>query len=274
MVALPPDQRATAVPIVNYFDIAANFELDPAEALAFFQAKGLKATFAWQDMLGAEHDQAFTVAKMMDSDLLQTVKTKLDHALADGSTLPDFKKELIPQLQKAGWWGKQDVIDPLTGDIVSARLGSASRLNTIYRTNLQSAYAVGQWQAIEAQAEDAPFLLYDAVDDHRTRPEHQAMDGTLLPIGHPWWNSHAPSNGWNCRCGVIQLDAEQMKDHDLQVKKPPQVNTSPWTNPRTGITHQVPDDLDPGWDHNPGKARAQMLAQAAKEKAQALAQAE
>ena len=46
------------MPIVNYFEVAANFELPAVEALAFFQAKGLKPTFAWQDMLGDEHDLA------------------------------------------------------------------------------------------------------------------------------------------------------------------------------------------------------------------------
>ena len=103
------------MPIVNYFEVAADFELAPAEALAFFQAKGLKATFDWRDQLGDEHDLAFTVAKMMDLDLLHTVKRRLDSALENGDSLADFKRELIPELQKAGWWGKQDVIDPKTG---------------------------------------------------------------------------------------------------------------------------------------------------------------
>jgi uncharacterized protein with gpF-like domain len=96
------------VPLYNYFELAANFELPAVEALAFFQAKGLKPTFAWQDMLGDEHDLAFTVAKMLDNDLLGTVKGKLDKALTRGDTLADFKRELIPTLQAAGWWGKAD----------------------------------------------------------------------------------------------------------------------------------------------------------------------
>ena len=127
------------MPIVNTPEQAANFELPPLEAMAFFQAKGLKTTFAWQDLLGDEHDLAFTVAKMMDTDLMVTVKGTLDKALARGDSLADFKKELVPQLQAAGWWGKQDVIDPMSGQVVKAQLGSASRLQTIFRTNLQSA---------------------------------------------------------------------------------------------------------------------------------------
>ena len=48
--------------------------MSPDAAISYFRAKGLKPTFAWQDMLGEEHIRAFTVAKMMDADLLDTVR--------------------------------------------------------------------------------------------------------------------------------------------------------------------------------------------------------
>ena len=54
------------------------------------------------------------------------------------------------------------------------------RLQNIFRTNLQSAYAVGQWQSIEDNKETAPFLMYDAVEDHRTRlvPRPEQFEAT------------------------------------------------------------------------------------------------
>lgn len=256
--------------IVEYVELSAAFDLAPEEALAYFNAKGLKTSFAWQDMLGEEHDVAFTVAKMMDTDLLATVQNKLSDAIANGSTLADFKRELIPTLQKAGWWGKHDVIDPLTGKVVNAQLGSASRLETIFRTNIQSAYSVGAWDAIDENRTDAPLLLYDAVDDNRTRPEHAAMDGTLLPVDHPWWRTHYPPNGWNCRCGVIQLTQAEAAQNGLSFKDPPKAPLKSWTNPRTGKTELVPSDLDPGWDHNPGMARVEQIKQTAALKTAAL----
>ncbi len=108
-------------------------------------------------MIGEEHDAAITVAKMSDTDLLSYVSKQVDKMLETGSTLADFKRALIPRLQKAGWWGKQDVVDPLTGNITKAQLGSASRLEIIFRTNLQSAYAVGQWLSIQANRKTAPI---------------------------------------------------------------------------------------------------------------------
>ena len=85
---------------------------------------------------------------MLYSDLLHTVRIRLDRALGEGRTLADFKRELIPALQAAGWWGRQDIVDPLTGQVKRPQLGSASRLETIFHANLQSAYAAGHWQAI------------------------------------------------------------------------------------------------------------------------------
>ena len=43
-------------------------------------------------------------------------------------------------------------------------------------------------------------LRYVAVLDARTRPEHRAWHGLILPIDHPLWDTHYPPNGWGCRC--------------------------------------------------------------------------
>ena len=257
--------------IINYFELSAAFDLEPAQAIEFFQGKGLIPTFSYLDLVGEEHDTAFTVAKMMDTDLLGTVKGKLDDALATGSTLQDFKRDLIPQLQKAGWWGKADQIDPLTGQVVSSQLGSASRLETIFRTNLQSAYAAGHWEKVEANAQDAPYLLYDAVDDAATRPEHAAWDGTLLPIGSPFWDTHYPLNGYNCRCGVIQVDEDELAEYGINPSAEPDPQNQLWTNPRTGKGMMVPKGVDPQFSHNPGKNRAAKINELAAEKAEAMA---
>ena len=206
-----------AVEIYNFFEISAAFNLKPEDAIRHFQNKGLKTSFSWLDMIGEENDAAFTVAKMMDNDLLAYVDKQVDRAIDNGLTLADFKKDMIPRLQKAGWWGKKDVVDPLTGKVTKAQLGSASRLQNIFRTNLQSTYAVGQWQSIDDNKETAPFLVYDAVEDHRTRPEHQQWNGTVRPVEDDFWKTHYPPNGWLCRCGVIQVSRDEMKDYRIQV---------------------------------------------------------
>ena len=270
---IAPDPDDTAE-VIEFRDVEGrlSFDLPPERAISYFQAKGIKPTFAWEEMLGEEHHHSFTVAKMMDVDLLKTVRDAVDEAITTGKDIRWFERNLIPKLQSAGWWGKQAVVDPLTGQIVNAQLGSPARLRTIFRTNLQNAYAVGRWKTMQEQASVAPYAMYDAIDDHRVRPEHAALDELVLPLDDAFWKSHAPPNGWNCRCSLIQLDEHQLKS--LLGKDGPdkalRVKTRKWTNPRTGQVLDVPRDLDPGWDHNPGEATTVELDALLKEKIEAL----
>ena len=230
--------------IVDFLDVPMGdwFDVPPDRADAYFRAKGLRPTWSYADMLGQEHDRAFTVAKLMDVDLLGQVRDSLQSALANGVTFRDWSQSITPILQQAGWWGNEGGV----------QLGSPWRLETIFRTNMQAAYAVGQWDQIASQADIAPYLLYDAVDDHRTRLLHRKWDGTVLPVGHPWWRVHMPPNGYNCRCGAIQLDADQLADMGLSVSEPPDDGTYRWVNPRTGRAREVPNGIDPGFDRNAG----------------------
>lgn len=233
----------------------ARFDLAPAEALKFFRAKGYKLGFAWQDVWHEEHDAAFTVAKMMDVDLLRDVRAQVDRAIAEGRTLAQFRRELEPALQDAGWWGKKAMIDEATGETVLAQLGSPRRLRTIFRVNMQTAYAAGNWQQVQDTKADAPYLMYDAIDDNRTRPQHHAWDGTVLPVDDPWWDTHTPPNGWNCRCSVIQLSRSQLEGMGKAVDQAPASPEREYVNPRSGEISRVPVGIDPGWAYNPGKDR-------------------
>jgi SPP1 gp7 family putative phage head morphogenesis protein len=250
--------------------VGLGWDVRPEIALRYLQDKGLRVTFSYADMAAEEHSAAFTIAKMLDADLLNDVKTSLELAMANGTPFREWADSIIPTLQAKGWWGRKAVVDPLTGQTVVAQLGSPSRLSTIFRTNLQSAYAVGQWQQIALQADDAPYLLYDAVDDDRTRPLHAAWDGLVLPVRHQFWHTHYPPNGWNCRCGVIQLSKDDLDELGMTVSKAPARATYAWTNPRTGKVQQIPVGVDPGFNFNPGKDRLDQLTKLAMEKARTM----
>jgi SPP1 gp7 family putative phage head morphogenesis protein len=233
------------------------FDLPPEKALEFFRGKGLKAGFSWQDTWQQEHDQAFTVAKMMQLDLLADVKASLDKALASGETFHTWRDNIEPRLLQAGWWGKAEMVDPASGEKKLVELGSPRRLRTIYRTNMMTAYAAGHWAEIQEAKPGVPYLMYDAVGDERTRDEHLAWDGTVLPVDDPWWNTHTPPNGFNCRCGVIALTADQVKAMGLEVAdEAPPVREREYVNPRTGEISVLPEGIDPGFAYNPGASRA------------------
>ena len=120
------------------------------------------------------------------------------------------------------------------------QLGSVHRLRTIFQTNLRTSYAAGQWERIQRVKDDLPFLRYSAVLDSRTRPDHRRWHGTVLPVDHPFWQTHFPPNGWRCRCSVTQFSESPPAGWD---------RTRPWVNDRTGI--------DSGWNHNTGLMASQ-----------------
>jgi uncharacterized protein with gpF-like domain len=66
----------------------------------------------------------FTAAKAMQIDVLSDIKKAVEAAIENGETLDSFRKNLTPTLQAKGRWGKREMIDPLTGKIVNAQLGS------------------------------------------------------------------------------------------------------------------------------------------------------
>ncbi|MET0106191.1 MAG: phage minor head protein [Sedimenticola sp.] len=238
----------------SQFILSSEMNMKPETALSFFKAKGLKMSFGWEDMIAEEHAKSFTVAKMMDLDLLADTQRLVDKALESGQTMNWVRERIIPYWKAKGWVGKKDAIDPKTGKLVRVQLGSSSRLKTIFRTNMQASYSVGAWEMIQQQKNDSPYLIYDAVDDHRTRSEHKSHDGKVYPADHPFWDSWFPPNGWGCRCTTIQVTKAQAEKFGYEISEPPKQMYFKWTNPRTGKVHKVPEGIDPGWDYNPGKA--------------------
>jgi len=230
--------------------------LPPAEAIDFFRAKGFKVGFAWQDVWQEEHARAFTVAKAMSRDVLETIREAVDEALAKGETLETFRAKLTPLLQAKGWWGRKRMIDPATGLARTVQLGSPRRLKIIYDMNMRMARAAGRWEKIQRTKDALPYLRYTAVMDERTRPQHAEWHGTILPVDDPWWDTHYPPCGWNCRCTVIQLDAGTIADNGWEVSDAPPPDGPPddYVNPRTGETIKVPAGIDPGFAYNVGKS--------------------
>lgn len=235
--------------------------LPPEAAIEYFKSKGYAVSFDWRDVWREEHARAFTVAKGMTPELLQTIREAVDKALAEGQTVEMFIKGLRPLLEAQGWWGRQKVVDPLTGEAVLAQLGSPRRLQLIYEMNLRSAYQAGRWERIQTTKAALPFLRYTAIMDGRTRPQHRAWHGTVLPADDPWWDTHYPPCGWRCRCTVIQFNERTMRRRGWEVtERPVAFQQVPFENPRTGQRGTVEQGIDPGFDFNVGKAYLDGLA--------------
>ena len=237
----------------------------PREALDYFRAKDLRPGFDYRDVWEQEHAHAFTVAKAIQLDVLDDLREAVEQALAEGKTFRQFSKNLAPVLQKTGWWGSKEQLDPKTGEVRTVQLGSPRRLRTIYRSNLRAARAAGQWQRIQRTKDTHPYLLYELGPSERHRPQHVAWAGTLLPADDPWWKTHFTPNGWGCKCRVRQVSKREAQRRG-GVTERPRYDPLEWTNKRTGEVQTVDRGLDPAWAGNPGVDRARMLQDSLAEK--------
>lgn len=234
------------------------FDLRPEAAIAYLDAKGYRTSIDWTDTFNEEHDAAFTVAKIAKLDLLRTIHVSLLDAMTNGTPFEAWAADLKPQLERAGWWGR--VTNPDITGVAAPVFVGPRRLRTIYDTNIRMARSAALWERVQASKALLPFLKYSAVLDRRTRPQHAAWNGTILPVDHPFWLTHFPPCGWNCRCTALQYSQGMLDRAGLTVTEVPDVTPVPFFNKSTGQTVNVPRGIDPGFGYNPGVARRQAVA--------------
>jgi len=189
--------------------------LPPKDAVAYFEGKGYRVTFDWKELDQAAHATGFTIAKMAQADMLRDVQSCLTQCLTEGKTEDWFRKRVDPFLRARGWWGKQPMIDPRTGEERRVQLGSPARLRLIYRQNMQTAFMAGRYKQMLENADARPWWQYVAVLDGKTRPSHKVLSDRPSRYDDPFWASHYPPNGFNCRCRVralsdFRLDKEKV----------------------------------------------------------------
>jgi SPP1 gp7 family putative phage head morphogenesis protein len=104
---------------------------------------------------------------------------------------------------------KRTAVKELREEVAKAGLGPTKtyQLEAIYRTQTQIAHSAGRWQA--QQAPEIQSILwgyeYVTVGDDRVREEHAVLDGTTRPKNDPFWLTHTPPLGWNCRCQLLEV---------------------------------------------------------------------
>ncbi|MBO3701095.1 MAG: minor capsid protein [Candidatus Accumulibacter sp.] len=263
-------------------ELSALFDLPPADAVAAFEAKGYAISWNWHETWKEAHAKAFTVAKLARMDVLQDIREGVEQALKRGETQRWFDRDMTALLQRKGWWGRKIVVGS-DGQAEVVQEGSPRRLQTIFRTNVQTAYAAGRWKRFSDNADARPYLQYVAVMDGRTRPAHGRLNGKVFPIDSPIWKVIGPPNGFNCRCAVRALSAADLERRGLRVEPDARVveravpvgglvdQRSGEINPEKLIQRgvSVPDPAYPGkrmtlwsdvgWDYNPGAAGAAQI---------------
>ena len=250
--------------VIKPVDLAFAFGLPPEQAIAYFKSKGYAITFAWEELWAQAQTMAFTVAKAATQDILEAIRAELQRSLDTGETFATFQQRLEPKLRALGWWGRSAMLSP-AGELVNVQLGSTRRLETIYRTNTQVAYQIGRWKGFEAAAASHPYLKYIAVMDGNTRPSHGALNNRVFRIDDPIIRYVYPPNGFNCRCRMTALSAEQVKRLGLAVSESgSDLTVTNVVDPQSGLVYEqasyksrgMPNAFAPdkGWSYNPGQS--------------------
>lgn len=126
---------------------------------------------------------AFTVSGLARLDQVQAVADSLIRAEEQGWSFAKWKT----------WAEAQEWTLP------------RHRLETIFRTNLQTNYMAGHWRNFELARRSRPWLMFDAINDSRVRPHHLALDGVIRAVDDPVWDRISPPLGFNCRCSLRSL---------------------------------------------------------------------
>lgn len=225
-------------------ELAGVFKRPFAEQLAFWRAKlgNQVPTSRWDDLWKSQHDRAFMVAGAAKADLLSDLAAAVDRAIAEGVGIGQFRKDFDAVVAKHGW----------------AYTGERNwRTRVIYRTNAATSYAAGRLAQLRAGG--FKLWMYKHGGSLDPRPQHLAWDGLVLPPDHPFWQTHAPPNGWGCSCrivGVRSKDVARRLGGD-----PDKILPDGWDaiDPRTG----EPRGIDRGWGYQPGASVDEIVQQMA-----------
>ena len=243
-----------------------SFDITPQDAIDYLKKRRkTELSWHWSDVQKQEHMRAFTVAKMTSATLLDDVRKSLDKAMAEGQSFQEWRKDIIPKLQGV-WLGKTygDLWDGMTPAEQAGktpptpeerdRVIKASRLETIFRTNMFNAYAAGRYRQLKEDADIYPYWRYVTAKDSAVRPAHRALEGKVFKADDPFWSTHYPPNGFNCRCIVEAVDEYDLEMQDLKVQEGGNTyfdEESSQTVYRDAEGKEYP--CDKGWDYNVGE---------------------
>jgi SPP1 gp7 family putative phage head morphogenesis protein len=174
------------------------------EAVAWFRERIILTDDEFKALSEQSYHRAFTIAGVAQLDMVTQAWEALDNAISQGETISDFQATMNERLAAA--WGKDQ----------------PWRVETIFRTNTQTAYSEGRWEQMEHPAvkEARPYRKFSAIMDQRTSPICAPLDGTVLPADDPFWESHNPPLHFNCRSHVVTLSEEEAKAEGVDREAP------------------------------------------------------
>lgn len=180
----------TAQPSGSFLD------LPWAEAIEEFKARGIISEDELSRLISDYAMRSQEARQLMLEHLRKRTRELLVEALEQGGTFREFATQINSELSGLGI----DAADP-------------AYLQTVFRTNIQTAYGAGRYRALEDPVirETRPYVQYRTVGDARVRPNHAALDGKVFSLDSDEWRRIAPPGGFGCRCSMVSLTREEFE---------------------------------------------------------------
>ncbi|HUB09451.1 MAG TPA: phage minor head protein [Myxococcales bacterium] len=148
---------------------------------------------------------AFYVTGATQLDVVTAVWNALESSIDQGTPFADFQEAVADVLEDA--WG---------GEI-------PGRLETIFRTNLQTSYSAGRYreQYSPAARRQRPYVRLDTVPDSRESDICEALNGLgAFPKDGAFIASHHPPLHFSCRTQEVDLTEEEAQELGLEASPP------------------------------------------------------
>ena len=174
------------------------------EAVHWFRQR-IPMTEAEYEKVSTElQDRAFKVSAVAQADLVTQVYDALESAIREGTSFDAFQEKVGASLNES--WGKE----------------MPGRLETIFRTNVQSAYGAGGYaqRTNPVVLHRRPVWQFSAIEDDRTTDICQPLDGTTLDADDPFWSDHTPPLHYNCRSTIVALTRDEADEDGMSDEAP------------------------------------------------------
>lgn len=178
-----------------------DFRVDPVAAIQAARQRRAVGPDKWKAMTGQERAAAFSYSYAPNYQLVQRARTLINEAVAEGGTYEEFRHRMAQEYGRMG-------LAPMENWYAE----------TIFRTNVLSAYGRGRWEQIMQPGMESyfPYLRFVTAGDESVRPEHAILEG-VYRRDDDFWATHWPPLDFNCRCSAQVVSEGRLKERGWQV---------------------------------------------------------